>query len=272
MVNPPSLVRDELRGMRDTIPCMELFARLRAHRFATMLAVIAIPLVIIPLVWFLWQTASYYRDIKNGGAPSLQEQRLESSISTLVANAEVSQADRARTVPTSGLYPELGSWNARVTVVEFVDYQCPYCQRTADVVRRIMVGMGDRVRLIIRDFPITELHPGAKQSALAANCVLAQGQDMYWRYHDLLFADIERQAAADLRAKAEQVGVDLAAFDACVAQGRYLKKIDADIQDALRAGVQGTPTFFVNGIRIQGAVDEQTLTRVLNMVLEQVPQ
>ena len=253
-------------------PSMEQSVRVHKHRFVMMLAIVAIPLILIPLMWFFWQTWSYYSDIKSGDTISLDDRLLETSISTLVANANVSQADRARTIPTAGLYPELGNWNARVTVVEFVDYQCPYCQRTASVVRRIMAAMGDRVRFIVRDFPITELHPSAKQSALAANCVLAQGQEIYWRYHDVLFADIAHQSPTDLRAKAEQIGVDLSAFDVCVSQERYLKKIDADIQDALRAGVQGTPTFFVNGIRIQGAVDEKTLTRLINVVLEQIPQ
>lgn len=253
--------------------CMEGTVNTKKHRLLPVLAVMFGVLILIPLAWFGWQTFSFYTDIRQGGATSLEDRRLDASVSSLVANAQVTLADKARIVPNSGLYPELGGTPAaRVTIVEFVDYQCPYCQRTAPVIRRVMMSLGERVRFIVRDFPITELHPGAKQSALAANCVLAQGQDKYWKYHDQLFADIEHQAPAELRAKAEAVGADLAAYDGCVSREQYLQKIDNDIQDALRVGVQGTPTFFVNGIKVQGALDEKTLTRVVNAVMDQLPK
>lgn len=229
-------------------------------------------LILVPVGWFLWQTASYYRGIKTGALPSPTERRLQASVSSLVANAQVTPEDLARLIPASGRFPELGARNAKVTIVEFVDYQCPFCQRSAPAVRQVMATLGDRVRLIIRDFPIRELHPGASQSALAARCVLEQNVDMYWRYHDLLFADIEHQSASDLRAKAGLAGAQLTAFDACVAQNRYGASIEADIQAGLRAGVQGTPTFFVNGIKVEGAQDAAGLTRVIQTVMEQLPK
>lgn len=239
----------------------------RRHRFLRTFAAILGGVLLIVLGWFLWQTTAFYLSIRNGEG-TLADRKLQASISNLIANAQVTPQDLARLTPSTGLYPERGNRNAKVTVVEFVDYQCPFCQEAAPVVRRVMDAMGDRVRFIVRDFPIIELHPTAKQSALAANCVLAQGQELYWRYYDALFADIQRQSAGDLRVSAQAVGADVAAFDACVAQNRYGEKINSDIETALRVGVQGTPTFFVNGIKIQGALDEKTLTRVLNAVLE----
>ncbi len=251
---------------------MEASLTPRRRRILPVLLMIGAAFVIIPAAWFVWQTALFYHDIRSGDGLRLEDRRLEASISSAVANANVTPADLARIIPSVGLYPELGNANARVTIVEFVDYQCPFCQRTAPIIRRILASMGDRVRFTIRDFPILALHPTSKQSALASNCVLAQGQEKYWAYHDLLFADVTDHSPATLRAKAELAGVDGTAFDLCVTQERYLKKIDKDIEDALRAGVQGTPTFFVNGVKIQGALDEKTLTRVINTVMEQLPQ
>jgi protein-disulfide isomerase len=245
-------------------------SRPHRHRLLLTLSVIFGGILFCVLAWFLWQTIGYYRDIKQGNPSTLKERRLKASISNLVANAHVTPQDLARLVPATGLYPELGSRNARVTVVEFLDYQCPFCQESAPTVRNVMRAMGDRVRLVVRDFPLTQIHPTAKQSALAANCILAQGQERYWRAHDLLYGNIDKQSPKDLHDLAIAAGADPAAFDACVAQDLYGKKIDADIEDGLRAGVEGTPTFFVNGIKIEGALDEQTLIRVLNTVLEQV--
>lgn len=243
----------------------------KRHRvLLTLAALFSIP-VLVALAWFAWQTAAFYGDIKAGGS-TIEDRRLDASISKLVTNANVKPADLAKLVPVAGLYPELGNRNARVTIVEFVDYQCPFCQRSAPVVRRIMLALGERARFIVRDFPILDLHPGAKISALAANCVLEQGQEVYWKYHDLLFAEIDKQEPADLRAKAETAGARISEYDTCVQQERYFGKIEADIQTGLQVGVQGTPTFFVNGIKVQGAQDEKTLTRVINAVMEQVPQ
>lgn len=245
-------------------------SRPRRHRLIRSVATLIGAALFIVLGWFLWQTVAFYLSIQNGGG-SFADRRLQASISNLVANARVTPQDLARLTPSSGLYPELGNHNAKVTLIEFVDYQCPFCQESAPVVRKVMAAMGDRVRLIVRDFPILQLHPTAKQSALAANCVLAQGQELYWRYFDVLYSNIQKQTPADLRDAARAVDADLSAYDACVAEDRYGKKIDADIEAGLRAGVQGTPTFFVNGIKLQGALDEKTLTRVLNTVLEKNP-
>lgn len=239
----------------------------RRHPVLLTVAIAVGILLLLPVLWVAWLTVAYYVDITHGGV-SLEDKRLEASISSLVANANVTDADLARLVPAGTGYPTLGNPAAPVTVVEFVDYQCPFCQQAAPSVRRVVAALGDRVRLVLRDFPITELHPGATQSALAAHCVLEQGQDLYWRYHDLLYSNVEGHTPEQLRDWARLAGTDPDAFDACVANERYLSQVNADLQTGLRVGVQGTPTFFVNGIRIQGALDEKTLTRVLNAVLE----
>ncbi|MEN9557676.1 MAG: hypothetical protein RL141_45 [Candidatus Parcubacteria bacterium] len=240
--------------------------RVRHPALITALGVI-LAMGVLGVGWFLWQTTAYYLDLKRGG-PSLADRRLDASVSRRIANAHVTPADLAQLVP-SGVTPTLGAIDAPITIVMFVDYQCPFCQRVAPVIRRVMADQGDAVRLVIRDFPITELHPGAITRAQAARCVLEQGQEVYWRYHDLLFVDVVPSDAAWLREQARLVGARTEAFDVCVSQGRHLTQVNADIEAGLRAGVQGTPTFFVNGIRFQGALDEPLLRKVIQAVMAQ---
>jgi protein-disulfide isomerase len=238
------------------------------------LAILLIPVFFV-IIFFLWQTISFYREIRDGNTDSLSDRRLQRSISSRVANAQVTAADRALIVPSSGTYPELGSRSAPMTVVVFVDYQCPYCQSSAAAIRSVAAAMKDKVHLIIRDFPIAELHDHAQTAAVSADCVLAQGQSFYWKYFDLIYAsesELDHESADELRQKAQSVGVNLAAYDACITQGQngtIQKKINTDIENGLRVGVQGTPTFFVNGVKFEGAVDANALTREIQTVMQQ---
>lgn len=243
----------------------------RRFRFLKWLGVLTLLVVLPPLLWFVNQVTIAYRDIQGGRGVSVKDRRFNMSVSKAMANTQVSRAELTRLAPTT-LAPELGSKTARLTVVEFIDYQCPFCQRSAAPLREVMAAMGDRVRLLVRDFPILELHPTAKDSALAANCVLEQGQTSYWRFHDLIFADQAKQAAEDLRAKAALSGVKLADYDSCVAGRRYDNKIDQDYALGLQVGVRGTPTFFVNGVKFEGALDAQALIRILNAFLDRLPK
>lgn len=243
----------------------------RRRRLLKWLLIIFAIVVIPPVAWFGVQVAVYYGDIKGGNMKNIQERRLDASISKTVANANVTKEDLIRLAPT-GLVPELGSRSARVTVVEFLDYQCPFSKMSADPVRRVMFAMGDRVRFLIRDFPIPELNPTAAETALSANCVLEQGQDQYWRFSDLLFAEQDKQSPGDLRAKAELAGARPRDYDACVSQGRYREKIKDDVTVGRNAGVQGTPTFFVNGVKFQGSLDEKELTTILTAFLDRLPK
>lgn len=229
-------------------------------------------MLLLLVAWFVWQIGAFYVDIQqSGGLDGIADRRLEASISSRVANTEVTAEDLALLVP-AGLYPELGQRGASVTIVEFVDYQCPFCQRSAPVMRKVVDAYGNRVHVVIRDFPIPSLHPTAKRSAVAARCALVQGQDVYWRFHDLLYTNIQEHTPEQFRVWAQAAGARVDAFTACMADERVLAQIDRDIEDGLRVGVQGTPTFFVNGVRFQGALDEKTLSRIIGASLEKVNQ
>jgi len=148
--------------------------------------------------------------------------------------------------------PMMGPEDAPVTIVEFSDFQCPYCQRSAEeVLPLILEQYPEQVRLVYRDFPLTQIHPQALPAALAAECADDQGK--FWEYHDLLFANQSALDDASLEAYAAQIGLDQAVFDQCYTSQEHLDEIRLDYQDGLTYGVSGTPAFFVNGLRIVGA-------------------
>ena len=148
--------------------------------------------------------------------------------------------------------PILGPEDAPVTIVEFSDFECPFCQRSAEeVLPLILEQYPEQVRLVYRDFPLTQIHPQALPAALASECADDQGK--FWEYHDLLFANQSALDDASLKAYAAQVGVDEAVFDQCYTSQEHLDEVRVDYQDGVTYGVSGTPAFFVNGLRIVGA-------------------
>jgi protein-disulfide isomerase len=164
--------------------------------------------------------------------------------------------------------PSLGPSNAPVTIVEFSDFQCPYCIKwQQEVWPKINAAYDGKVRLIYRDFPLTQLHPYAMGAAIAANC--ASEQNKYWEYHDLLYkGDIELSALA-YEAFATQLNMDMDAFTQCQQNMDNQKKVQNDMEFGEMVGVKGTPTFFVNGYRMVGAQPFEEFQKVIDNILSQ---
>ena len=232
-------------------------------------------LLLIPIVWMGVLIASYYMKIQKGEIATGEERVIQESIAQAKANQHPTQDDLARLQP-SATTGEYGSPDARVTVVEFVDYQCPYSQESATSVRAVMETYKDKVHFYVRDYPIPELHAQARDAALAANCALEQGQKAYWRYWDFLFGTPQDTFSTDVfRTLAQRANINVTRFDECMAKRTYDVKIDKDIDDAKNAGAQGTPTFFINGIMFPpggGALNEYQLTEVIKSVLDSLPK
>ena len=142
--------------------------------------------------------------------------------------------------------PEKGNPNAKVTVVEFTDYQCPSCAAAQPVLEKLIAEYGDRVRFVVRDFPL-EMHADARKAAEAAEAARAQGK--YWDFIALLFRNQSQLKPEQLKQYAQVLGLDRAKFDAALADGRFAEKIERDLMDGQRFGISATPTFFVNGRR-----------------------
>ncbi|MBS7545318.1 DsbA family protein [Ancylobacter oerskovii] len=153
-----------------------------------------------------------------------------------------------------------GPADAPVTLVEYGDYECPYCGEAYPVLKAVQAEMGDRLRFVFRNFPLTQQHPHAGRAAEFAEAAAAIGR--FWEAHDLLY---ERQDALDqasLHAYARMIGLDDAHLAAAF-EGRYDEKIRRDFSGGLRSGVNGTPTLFVNGERYDGPRDVDSLLTVL---------
>ncbi len=152
--------------------------------------------------------------------------------------------------------PFKGSLDAPVTIIEFSDYQCPYCRGAESVVDQVLEAYGDRVRLVFRDFPLSTIHLNARLAAEASECADDQGR--FWDYHDLLF---ERQSQWAQRLEpnstfkdyADELGLDVEAFGTCLDTGIHRQEVVEDYEDGIRFGVYSTPTFFINGRKITGA-------------------
>jgi protein-disulfide isomerase len=150
-----------------------------------------------------------------------------------------------------------GPEDAAVTLVEYGDYQCPYCGAAHPAVKELLELEPDTVRFVFRHFPITTLHPLAETAAEAAEAAGAQGR--FWPMHDWIYEHQDRLALDDLLAAATRLGLDAEAFAVDVAGHRHERKIREDFMSGVRSGVNGTPTFFVNGVRHDGGYDLDSL-------------
>ena len=161
--------------------------------------------------------------------------------------------------------PFLGPQDAPVTLVEFSDFQCPYCRRVQSVLKRLMTAYHGKLKLVFRDFPLRQIHPEAQKAAEAAQCANDQGQ--FWQYHDRLFAVTELGGEA-LKQYAVELGLDAEQFNSCLDSEKYRQEVQKDIDDAIAAGVNATPSFFVNGLPINGAVPFERFVEMVELALE----
>jgi protein-disulfide isomerase len=150
-----------------------------------------------------------------------------------------------------------GPHEAPVTLVEYGDFECPYCGQAEPVVRALLAGHGE-VRYVWRHLPLTDVHPHAQLAAEAAEA--ADDQGAFWPMHDMLLEHQGELRPADLMDYAERLGLDVETFSDHVRRRRGAARIAADVDSADLSGVSGTPTFFINGRRHRGAYDIQTLT------------
>lgn len=184
----------------------------------------------------------------------------------LLASASVEMRFDAPRTQVAAVGPAVGPADAPVTIVEFSDFQCPFCARAGPTVKQVLARYPEQVRLVYRHYPLDSIHPRARPAAVASACAAEQGK--FWEYHDLLFANPKKLAAEDLTGYAEQVGADAAAFGQCLDEGRFDADVDRDVADAREAGVTGTPTFFINGRVLGGAQPLDEFVRVIEEELE----
>jgi protein-disulfide isomerase len=154
-----------------------------------------------------------------------------------------------------------GRDDAPVTLVEYADFECPYCGRAEPAIRELLAIEGDELRYVFRHLPLSDVHPFAQLAAEAAEAAGAQGR--FWEMHDLLFSHQDDLRPSDISRYAEELQLDLERFERELRERAHKKRVSADVSSADASGVSGTPSFFVNGRRHHGAYDLKTLTQAV---------
>lgn len=186
---------------------------------------------------------------------------MEDFVETLRVASDVEIHTEPFRVAVAADGPAAGPADAKVTVIEFSDFECPYCRQAASAVEKLRETHADSVRLVYRQFPLESIHPRARKAGEASLCADEQGK--FWEMHDRIFA--EKDIAADrLRAFAADLGLDTEAFGTCLDSGRHGETIDRDLEAGRRVGVERTPTFFINGRYITGAPTYEALVEVVD--------
>jgi protein-disulfide isomerase len=154
-----------------------------------------------------------------------------------------------------------GPADAAVTLVQYGDYECPYCGAAYPIIKEVQARMGERLRFVFRNFPISTSHPHAERAAEAAEAAAAQGK--FWPMHDLLYENQRDLRDRALHAYAEQLGLDVDLFDKELAEHVHADRVHEDFMSGVRSGVNGTPTFYINGVRHDDSYDPETLLAAL---------
>jgi protein-disulfide isomerase len=158
--------------------------------------------------------------------------------------------------------PSRGPADAPITIVEFSDFQCPYCSRATATLKKLESSYPGKIRLVYRDFPLVQIHPNAARAAEAGACANEQGK--FWAMHDAMFEHQDKLAEADLKASAATLGLDAAKFEQCLGSGRYTGQWKKDAAEGERYGVSSTPAFFINGRLVVGAQPYESFARIMD--------
>ena len=211
-----------------------------------------------------------FAQVKASMRSSLQDQKtqaaLEAYYKTLRAKYGVKDFLQPLRQQVAATGPSRGPADAPVTIVEFGDYECPYCHQMEPTLESVLKQFSHQTRLVFRNFPLTQIHPEAMHAAQAAVC--AQKQGKFWAMHDAIYADQAPLSIGSLRALAAQVGLDSKQFEACVRSGAADTAITADIKAGDETAVEGTPTFFIDGRYVNGTVPKDQLVSIIRDELD----
>jgi protein-disulfide isomerase len=162
-----------------------------------------------------------------------------------------------------GSAPVTTTKDTKVTIIEFSDFQCPFCARGAEVVQELKKAYGSKVKIAFRHFPLP-MHKEARPASEASMCVNEQSTDKFWKFHDILFKNQQSLDNESLAKYAKEAGADVAKFKACFESKKYAKQVQEDMEYGEKIGVRSTPTFFVNGQIVNGAVPKEQFDELIS--------
>lgn len=232
---------------------------LRANKNPCAIATIILAIALVLVLAFAFSSIN-----KNSNNKNNNEQVIE--------NNNQQESNEQRVDVSLDDDPIKGQDNAPVVIVEFGDFQCPFCERffsqTLPLIKENYIKTG-KVKFVYRDFPLTSIHQYAEKAAEAADCANEQGK--FWEYHDLLFSRQYEWASVGVekfKEYASELGLDTTKFNECLDSGKYENEVRKDFNDGLSYGVRGTPTFFINGIEVVGAQPYSVFQQVIEKELE----
>ena len=235
----------------------------RAHHT---LGLTVISIIIILLLFFLGLVVFYLWQSKYGSGEDIAKTKLEFQSQKLTPRLVPTSSGLARGKPDQGEpkapinwteyvtkdNPTFGSVASPVTIIAFIDFECPFSQEGYPIFKSVMETYGSAAKIVFKQLPLTSIHANALPTAEAAAC--AYEQDKFWEYYNYLF-NTKKLSANDLTIAAKAVGLDLNTFSTCQKSAKYQKEIEKDVNDAIALGVRGTPTYFVNNEVIEGVAD-----------------
>lgn len=226
--------------------------------------------VLLPLAFVLGLSVGYLFWGRAPSAAASQQAAAPSGASSAAAQSAGTAAGEDRQVRRYDIPvdddPSLGPAGAAITIIEFSDYECPFCTKWHDEVwPQIQAAYPSQVRLVYRDFPLSSIHSNAIPAAEAANC--AGEQDKYWEYHGALFSNAYGLGRSSFERYATDLKMDLTAFNECLDSRRYQKEVEDDYNFAAGLGIRSTPTFFINGIALVGAQPFDVFKEVIDLEL-----
>ncbi len=216
-------------------------------RWGRIILFIFLFIILLVIIVFIWRVVSTALKIRRG------EIVVNENVNTNV------QVDKDND-------PYTGSLSAPVEIIAFEDFQCPVCKEVFPIVKEIISTYGDRILFVYRDFPITDSHPQAQKSHEAAECADDQGK--FWEYHDKLYINQENLDLDSLKRYAEELNLNTIIFNNCLDSGKYQKEVEFDYLDGIKAGVDGTPTWFINKIKYEGAIPLDIFKKIIDAELK----
>ena len=214
-------------------------------------------MVVFALAYVGIKTLTFYQQLKVGTLPAEIQERLTPNTATTPAPAQPKNELAYATEDD----PVFGNPDAPLKIVEFADFECSFSQEESLIVRELQARFPEQIYFVYRDFPLVDIHPHAFHSAEAANCANDQGK--FWPMHDKLYQNMANLTDLDLKTYALEIGLDIVKFNDCFDQHKYKDEVEVDRADGLAAGVEGTPTFFINGQKVPGAIPMEVWQKIL---------
>ncbi len=220
-------------------------------------------IIILFFVVFSANVGKYIKDINQKGINQNLQTKISKTLKGNIPEEEKNKnIEQIRKEIETKSDPTLGIPDAKVTVVEFGDFQCPYTRQMYPIMKKIQSEYEDRVLFIWRDLPLYDIHPDAIRAAMAGECAREQGK--FWEMHDLMFTNQENLSRSSLIQYAQKININIKKFKQCLDSDKYRNEVMDDFQTAINHGAEGTPTFFINGEKFSGVIPYELLKSIID--------